>query len=178
MVRWAHINAGLAVGHPKYPRECTLPSCRSHHVSPILRASQARAGSCRAKALGTLRQAVARWKAFETEPPIVFFSLDPKKRHLQWATWWVFGSSQAGLSEDPKKRHQKLRKPGELRLCRLPGRSRAGIVLTRESRRSRRYRAYVITDSRLGVHPNFPPLHRIAFDSLYWMQHPHPLISV
>ena len=56
-------------------------------------------------------------KAFETEPPIVFFCLDPKKRHLQWATWWVFGSS-GGLSEDPKKRHQKLRKPAELRLCR------------------------------------------------------------
>ena len=31
---------------------------------------------------------------------------------------------------------------------------------------------------RLGVHPNFPPLHRIAFDSLYWMRHPHPLISI
>jgi hypothetical protein len=28
----ALINAGLAVGHPKYPRECTLPSCRFHQV--------------------------------------------------------------------------------------------------------------------------------------------------
>ncbi len=35
-----------------------------------------------------------------------------------------------------------------------------------------------LTDSRLGVHPNFPPLHPIAFDSLYWMRHPHPLISI
>ena len=34
--------------------------------------------------------------------------LDPKKRHLQWATWWVFGSSETGgLSEDPKKRHRR-----------------------------------------------------------------------
>ena len=28
----ALINAGLAVGHPKDPRECTLPSCRFHQV--------------------------------------------------------------------------------------------------------------------------------------------------
>ena len=46
-------------------------------------------------------------KAFKTEPPVVFFPLDPKKRHLHWATWWVFGSSQGGLSEDPKKRHHE-----------------------------------------------------------------------
>ena len=45
-------------------------------------------------------------ETFESEPPIVFFPLDPKKRHLHWATWWVFGSSETGgLSEDPKKRH-------------------------------------------------------------------------
>jgi hypothetical protein len=47
-------------------------------------------------------------EAFETEPPVVFFPLDPKKRHLQWATWSVFGSSETGgLSEDPKKRHHE-----------------------------------------------------------------------
>ena len=41
--------------------------------------------------------------------------LDPKKRHLHWATWWVFGSSEpGGLSEDPKKRHLgKLQKAAE-----------------------------------------------------------------
>ena len=160
--------AGLAVGHPKYPLECTLPSYRFHHVEA--RSCTRAKPELEAAALTHLRRFVKPslgGKAFKTEPPVVFFPLDPKKRHLHWATWSVFRSSEeppGGLSEDPKKRHQKLRKPGELRLCRLPGRSRAGIVFTRESRGSRRYRAYVITDSRLGVHPNFPPLctsHRV-----------------
>ena len=74
-------------------------------------------------------------KAFKTEPPIVFFPLDPKKRHLHWATWSFFGSSDpGGLSEDPKKRHQKLRKPAELRLCRFSGPSRAGVLRSRRGK--------------------------------------------
>jgi hypothetical protein len=47
-------------------------------------------------------------ETFKSEPPVVFFPLDPKKRHLQWATWSNFGSSETGgLSEDPKKRHHE-----------------------------------------------------------------------
>ena len=108
-------------------------------------------------------------KRSKRSPRLVFFPLDPKKRHLQWATWWVFRSSErppGGLSEDPKKRHQKLRKPGELRLCRSQA-SRAGMFL-QDAGKSRVQEVscllYVITDSRLGVHPNFPPLctsHRV-----------------
>ena len=83
-------------------------------------------------------------KAFKSEPPIVFFPLDPKKRHLQWATWSIFGSSETGgLSEDPKKRHlperQNRRSFGfavSQALLAL-----ACCLKTRESRRSRRYRA-------------------------------------
>ena len=121
--------AGLAVGHPKYPLECTLPSYRFHHVEA--RTCTRAKPELEAAALTHLRRFVKPslgGKAFKTEPPVVFFSLDPKKRHLQWATWSVFGSSKGGLSEDPKKRHQKLRKPGELRLCRSQA-SRAGMFL-------------------------------------------------
>ena len=116
----AQLNAGLAVGHPKYPRECTLPSYRFHHVAArsCTRAKPELAAAALTH-LGRFVKPSLGGKAFETEPPIVFFPLDPKKRHLQWATWWVFGSSETGgLSEDPKKRHQKLRKPAKLRLCR------------------------------------------------------------
>jgi len=48
-------------------------------------------------------------KAFKTEPPIVFFPLDPKKRHLQWATWSVFGSSKRPLVAFPKIRKSATR---------------------------------------------------------------------
>jgi hypothetical protein len=156
------LNAGLAVGHPKYPLECTLPSYRFHHVEA--RSCTRAKPELAAAVLTHLRRFVKPslgGKAFKSEPPIVFFPLDPKKRHLHWATWSIFGSSETGgLSEDPKKRHlperQNRRSFGfavyqavlALALC-----------STRESRRSRRYRA-----SRLGVHPNFPPLctsHRV-----------------
>ncbi len=132
----------------------------SPRCSPILHASEARAGSCRANAPAALRQTVARWKSVpRRSPPVVFFSLDPKKRHLQWATWSVFGSSQGGVSEDPKKRHQKLRKPAELRLCRFPGPSALALCLTRESRRSGRYRVLKVqlTDST-GSTPEVPAI--------------------
>jgi len=146
----------------------------SPRCSLILRGSQARAGSCRATALAALRKPSLGGKAFETEPPIVFFPLDPKKRHLQWATWWVSGSSEiGGLSEDPKKRHQKLRKPGELRICRsqallplaccfqrgkLAGSGGTVLVL-----RARRYRS-----SR----------HAAVDSPACWMRHPNPFISL
>ena len=134
----------------------------SPRCSPILHASEARAGSCRANALGTLRQAVVRWKSFETEPPVVFSPLDPKKRHLQWATWWVFGSSETGgLSEDPKKRHQKLRKPAKLRLCR----SQALLPLAwcfQDAGKSKVQEVPCLRTLRirLRVRPKFPPLRR------------------
>ena len=126
-VKRAHSNAGLAVGHPKCPRECTLPPYRFHHVA---------ARSC-TRVKPELAAAAHLWhfqeKRSKRTPPIVFFSLDPKKRHLQWATWSDFGSSQGGLSEDPKKRHQKLRKPAELRLCRFSGPSRAGVCCVQDA---------------------------------------------
>ena len=175
----AQLNAGLAVGHPKYPRECTLPSYRFHHVAA--RSCTRAKPELAAAALTHLRhfsKPSLGEKAFETVPPIVFFPLDPKKRHLQWATWWVFGSSKGGLSEDPKKRHHESQNRRSFGFAVYQAVLALALCSTRESRRSRRYRAYVITDSRLGVHPNFPPLHRIAFDSLYWMRHPHPLISI
>ena len=135
--RRAHINAGLAVGHPKYPRECTLSSYRFHHVAA--RSCTQAKPELAAAALPHLRHSrkpSLGGKAFKTERPTVFFPLDPKKRHLHWATWWVFGSSETGgLSEDPKKRHQKLRKPAELRLCRSPALLALALCLTRESRR-------------------------------------------
>ena len=152
------------MGHPKYPRECTLPSYRFHHVAA--RFCTRTKPELAAAALTHLRhfsKPSLGEKAFETEPPIVFFPLDPKKRHLQWATWWVFGSSETsgGLSEDPKKRHQKLRKPAKLRLCRsqalLPlawcfqdaGKSKVQEV--------RRYRASYTTDSTQST-PEVPAI--------------------
>jgi hypothetical protein len=135
-VRQAHVNAGLAVGHPKYPCECTLPSYHFHHVEA--RSCTRAKPELAAAALTHLRRFVKPslgGKAFKSEPPVVFFPLDPKKRHHESQNWRSFGFavSQALLA---------------LALC-----------STRESRRSRRYRA-----SRLGVHPNFPPLctsHRV-----------------
>ena len=102
-VRQAQLNAGLAVGHPKYPRECTLPSYRFHHVAA--RFCTRTKPELAAAALTHLRhfsKPSLGEKAFETEPPIVFFPLDPKKRHLQWATWWVFGSSDWPPARGPK----------------------------------------------------------------------------
>ena len=100
--------AGLAVGHPKYPLECTLPSYRFHHVEA--RSCTRAKPELEAAALAHLRRFLKPSlgvKAFKTEPPVVSFPLDPKKRHHQWATWSVFGSSKGGLSEDPKKRHRE-----------------------------------------------------------------------
>ena len=99
------LNAGLAVGHPKYPLECTLPSYRFHHVEA--RSCTRAKPELAAAVLTHLRRFVKPslgGKAFKSEPPIVFFPLDPKKRHLHWATWSIFGSSKGGVSEDPKKR--------------------------------------------------------------------------
>ena len=114
------LNAGLAVGHPKYPLECTLPSYRFHHVEA--RSCTRAKPELAAAVLTHLRRFVKPslgGKAFKSEPPIVFFPLDPKKRHLQWATWSIFGSSETGgLSEDPKKRHLPER---QNRRSRLPG---------------------------------------------------------
>jgi hypothetical protein len=135
------LNAGLAVGRPKYPLECTLPSYRFHHVEAR---SCTRAKPELAAAVLTHCGASSNRRSVEkrlkSEPPVVFFPLDPKKRHLHWATWSVFGSSETGgLCEDPKKRHlperQNRRSFGfavyqavlALALC-----------STRESRRSRR----------------------------------------
>jgi hypothetical protein len=136
--RRAHINAGLAVGHPKYPRECTLPSYRFHHVAA--RSCTQAKPELAAAALPHLRRFVKPslgGKAFKSEPPVVFFPLDPKKRHLHWATWSVFGSS-----EDlwwPFRRSEKapprITKPAELRLCRFSCPSRAGIVFDAGNRR-------------------------------------------
>ena len=143
-VRQAHVNAGLAVGHPKYPCECTLPSYHFHHVEA--RSCTRAKPELAAAALTHLRRFVKPslgGKAFKSEPPVVFFPLDPKKRHLHWATWSIFGSSETGgLSEDPKKRHlperQNRRSFGFAVSQALLA---LALCSTRESRRSRRYRA-------------------------------------
>ena len=113
-------------------------------------------------------------KRSKRSPRLVFFPLDPKKRHLHWATWSVFGSSKGGLSEDPKKRHQKLRKPGELRLCRSQA-SRAGMFLL--ERRGKDWEcSYTCGIRRLRV-PEVPAMPQV--DSLAcWMRHPNPFISL
>ena len=80
-------------------------------------------------------------KAFKSEPPVVFFPLDPKKRHLQWATWSFFGSSKGGVSEDPKKRHHESQNRGASAFAVYQALLALALCLTRESRRSRRYRA-------------------------------------
>jgi hypothetical protein len=71
-----------------------------------------------------------------------------------------------------------LRKPAKLRLCRFlrPFSRWHGAFKTRESRRCRRYRAYV----HYGFDSEYArsSRHCVAFDSLYWMRHPHPLISL
>ncbi len=118
------LNAGLAVGHPKYPLECTLPSYRFHHVEA--RSCTRAKPELAAAVLTHLRRFVKPslgGKAFKSEPPIVFFPLDPKKRHLHWATWWVFGSSDLWW---PFRRSEKAppprkTKPAELRPCRFSG---------------------------------------------------------
>jgi hypothetical protein len=81
-------------------------------------------------------------ETFKSEPPIVFFPLDPKKRHLHWATWSNFGSSETGgLSEDPKKRHHESQNWRSFGFAVSPALLALALCLTRESRRSRRYRA-------------------------------------
>ena len=105
-----YTQAGLAVGHPTYPRECTLPSYRFHHVAA--RSCTRAKPELAAAALTHLRhfsKPSLGEKAFETEPPIVFFPLDPKKRHLHWATWWVFGSSENHRVAFPKIRKSATR---------------------------------------------------------------------
>ena len=115
-------------------------------------------------------------KAFKTEPPVVFFPLDPKKRHLQWATWSIFGSSETGgLSEDPKKRHLPERQnrrsfgfavsPALLALaCCVQDAGKIG-----SGRTCGQYETY----------QKFPPCLAFQVDSLAcWMRHPNPFTSL
>ena len=160
------LNAGLAVGHPKYPLECTLPSYRFHHVEA--RSCTRAKPELAAAVLTHLRRFVKPslgGKAFKSEPPIVFFPLDPKKRHLHWATWWVFGSSKDlwWPFRRSEKAPPRITKPAELRLCRFSGPSRAGIVF--DAGKSKAGGPGGIpclrthTDST-RVRPKFPPLRR------------------
>jgi hypothetical protein len=115
------LNAGLAVGHPKYPLECTLPSYRFHHVEArsCTRAKPELAAAVLTHLPRFVKPSLGG-KAFKSEPPVVFFPLDPKKRHLHWATWSIFGSSDLWW---PFRRSEKappeITKPAELRLCRF-----------------------------------------------------------
>ena len=135
-VKRAHLNAGLAVGHPKCPRECTLPSYRFHHVA---------ARSCtRAKPELAAAALTHLWhfskpseKRSKRTPPIVFFLALIRKSATSSGPLGGFSDLQGGLCEDPKKRHQKLRKPAELRLCRSRALLALALCLTRESRRSK-----------------------------------------
>ena len=163
-VRQAHVNAGLAVGHPKYPCECTLPSYHFHHVEA--RSCTRAKPELAATALTHLRRFVKPslcGETFKTEPPIVFFPLDPKKRHHQWATWSVFGSSDWWPFRRSEKAPPRISKLAELRLCRFSGPSRAGIVF--DAGKSKAGGPGGIpclrthTDST-RVRPKFPPLRR------------------
>ena len=66
-------------------------------------------------------------KAFKTEPPVVFFPLDPKKRHLHWATWSNFGSSDWWRFRRSEKAPPEIEKTGSFGFA-VPGPFRAGIV--------------------------------------------------
>ena len=100
-------------------------------------------------------------KAFKSEPPVVFFPLDPKKRHLQWATWSVFGSSEDHRVAFPKIRKSatRIEKTG-FGFAVSQALLALALCSTRESRRQEVYRAYVLIRIRLGVRPKFPPLRR------------------
>ena len=175
-VRQAQLNAGLAVGHPKYPRECTLPSYRFHHVAA--RSCTRAKPELAAAALTHLRRFVKPslgGKAFETEPPVVFFPLDPKKRHLHWATWWVFRSSENHRvafrrSEKAPPEIEKTRRASALPFS---GLSRWHVP----SRRGKDWEcSYTCGIRRLRV-PEVPAMPQV--DSLAcWMRHPNPFISL
>jgi hypothetical protein len=104
-------------------------------------------------------------KRLKSEPPVVFFPLDPKKRHLHWATWWVFGSSETGgLSEDPKKRHQKSQNPRSFGFAVSQAFSRWHCV--RRGKVEGPGGNYGFADRSTPELPAFVH-NRIAFDSLY-----------
>jgi hypothetical protein len=117
-------------------------------------------------------------KAFKSEPPVVFFPLDPKKRHLQWATWWVFGSIQKQVA------FPKIRKSATTNL------KTGGASALPFLRPFSRWRVAFKTRERLGVVlrnstaqsrdvQKFPPCHSFQVDSLAcWMRHPNPFISL
>ena len=160
MIRRAHIHRQALLWNN--PNSHVNARCLRAAFTTLARSCTGAKPELAAAALEHLRRFVKPslgGKAFKSEPPVVFFPLDPKKRHLHWATWSIFGSSETGgLSEDPKKRHLPER---QNRRSRLPGPFSRWHCVRRGkvSRRSRRYRA-----SRLGVHPNFPPLctsHRV-----------------
>ena len=119
----------------------------------------------RYRTCGTLANRRSVEKRFKSEPPVVFFPLDPKKRHLHWATWWVFGSSKDlwWPFRRSEKAPPRITKPAELRLCRFSGPSRAGIVF--DAGKSKAGGPGGIpclrthTDST-RVRPKFPPLRR------------------
>jgi hypothetical protein len=176
--RRAHINAGLAVGHPKYPRECTLSSYRFHHVAA--RSCTQAKPELAAAALPHLRHSrkpSLGGKAFKTERPTVFFPLDPKKRHLHWATWWVFGSSDRPLVAFPKIRKSattNLKTGGASALPFLRPFSRWHCV-RRGKVEGRRYTVLYT----YGFDSSTPEVPAIASRlTHYWMRHPHPLISL
>ena len=113
-------------------------------------------------------------KRSKRSPRLVFFPLDPKKRHLHWATWWVFGSSRLWW---PFRRSEKA--PPEIEKTRrasaLPfsGFSRWHVP----SRRGKDWEcSYTCGIRRLRV-PEVPAMPQV--DSLAcWMRHPNPFISL
>ena len=102
-------------------------------------------------------------KAFKTERPTVFFPLDPKKRHLHWATWSIFGSSQGGVSEDPKKRHHESQNRRSFGFAVSQALLALALCSTRESRRQEVYRAVHI---RIRLEYARSSRHCVALDSL------------
>ena len=178
------LNAGLAVGHPKYPLECTLPSYRFHHVEA--RSCTRAKPELAAAVLTHLRRFVKPslgGKAFKSEPPVVFFPLDPKKRHLHWATWSIFGSSDRPLVAFPKIR-KSCRKSATSPKDKTGGASALPFLrpfsrwhcVRRGKVEGRRYTVLTYT---YGFDSSTPEVPAIASRlTHYWMRHPHPLISL
>ena len=131
MIRRAHIHRQALLWNN--PNSHVNARCLRAAFTTLARSCTGAKPELAAAALEHLRRFVKPslgGKAFKSEPPTVFFPLDPKKRHHQWATWSIFGSS-----EDlwwPFRRSEKapprITKLAELRLCRFSGPSRAGIV--------------------------------------------------
>jgi len=130
----------------------------SPRCSPILHASEARAGSCRANALVALQQTVG--KAFETDAPDSFLFALIRKSATSTGPLGGFSDLQGWPFRRSEKAPPEIEKTGRASALPFSGPSRAGIVFDAGKSKARRYRAYLHFRIRLRVRPKFPPLRR------------------